>query len=183
MLTGNKTFLEKRDAETGGYKISGLRMNQKIAQLDHWGPEEMESRSQEMVQQALGIWSYPESTFVPSEKEYETYSLDDEDVDLTGRDLVKFSYKSVEQPVNSWADMIEQIIRTLHQQDKSVLTSIAFGGEGSFELGNYISNEPAKLRSPLEIDNGIFIEKNTSTAYKLTVLRRLFSFINHTSIR
>lgn len=171
----NKTFLEKRDAETGGYKISGLRMNQKIAQLDHWGPEEMESRSQEMVQQALGIWSYPESTFVPSGKEYETYSLDDEDVDLTGRDLVKFSYKSVEQPVNSWADMIEQIIRTLHQQDKSVLTSIAFGGEGSFELGNYISNEPAKLRSPLEIDNGIFIEKNTSTAYKLTVLRRLFS--------
>lgn len=171
----NKSFIEKRDAKVGGYSTSGIRMNQKIASLDHWGPDDMEKRSKEMVERAADIWAYPETTFVPAEKEYETYSLDDEDVDLTGRDVLKYSYKNAEQPVNSWTDMMEQIVRTLHQQDKSVLTGIAYGSNGGFELGNFVANAPEKLRTPLEIDTNIFIEKNNSTAHKLTILRRLFA--------
>lgn len=31
------------------------------------------------------------------------------------------------------------------------------------------------MRIPLKIDDGIYIEKNTSTAYKISLLRRLFA--------
>lgn len=171
----NKSFIEKRDATEGGYRNSGIRMNQKIAQLDEWGLNELNDRSVEMVQRALEIWSYPATAFVPAEREYESCTLDDEDIDLTGREVFKYSFKNTEQPVNSWADMIERVINTLHQQDKSVLTSIAFSTTNANDLSNYISYDPDKLRSPLKIDENIYFEKNSSTVYKMIILRRLFS--------
>ena len=57
----NSTFLEKRDAPIGGYRVSGLRMNQKIATKDSWGLAELEERNEEMVVLAKTIWAYPQT--------------------------------------------------------------------------------------------------------------------------
>ena len=90
----NKTFLEKRDAEDGGFKASGLRMNQKIAQKDRWGLAELQERSQEMVERAKQIWSYPSTTFQPVQQELESCTLDDDELALTGRTLQRYSYQN-----------------------------------------------------------------------------------------
>ncbi len=171
----NNTFQEKRDAEEGGYRASGLKMNQKIAQKDSWGLPELEERSQEMVNQAKKIWAYPETNFVPEEKEFDSCTLDDEDMDLTGRDIVRFSYLNVEQPVTSWIDMFERVVKYLHQKDKSVLTQLAYDSESDSDLGKYVSANEDDLRSSLQIDDCIYIEKNTSTTSKISLLRRLFT--------
>ena len=168
----NKTFPEKRDSEAGGYKSSGLKMNQKIAAKASWGLRELEERSEEMIAQAKKIWAYPKTTFVPVEKEFDFCTLDDEDVELTGRDIAKYSYQNAEQPVTSWADMFEHVVKFLHQRDKSVLSSLAYSA--STDLSNYVSSTPEGLRSALKIDENIFVERNTSTALKISVLRRLF---------
>ena len=97
----NKSFREKRDAAQGGYRSSGLRMNQKIALKDAWGLPELEERNREMVAQALRIWPCPQTDFKPAEKEFDSCTLDDEDVDLTGQEIVKYSLLNVEQPVTS----------------------------------------------------------------------------------
>ena len=68
----NKSFAEKRDAEESGYKASGLKMNQKIASKSSWGLAELQERNDEMVALAKKIWSYPETDFKPSEKEYDS---------------------------------------------------------------------------------------------------------------
>lgn len=169
----NKSFQEKRDAEEGGYKASGLKMNQKIATKDSWGLPELEERSEEMLALAMKIWAYPETSFVPAEKEFDSCTLDDEDVDLTGRDIAKYSYLNVEQPVSSWADMFEHVVKFLHQKDKSVLAGLAYGSN-SVDLGGYVNSTEEGLRSALKIDDNIFMERNTSTALKTSVLRRLF---------
>ena len=65
----NKTFVEKRDAEEGGYKASGLKMNQKISTKESWGLPELEERNNEMIALARKIWAYPKTDFVPAEKE------------------------------------------------------------------------------------------------------------------
>lgn len=39
----NNTFIEKRDAKEGGYKVSGLKMNQKISTKQKWGLEELKN--------------------------------------------------------------------------------------------------------------------------------------------
>ena len=172
----NKTFAEKRDSEEGGYKASGLRMNQMIASKESWGLPELEERSNEMIALALKIWAFPQTSFVPAEKEFDSCTLDDENAELTGRDIAKYSYQNVEQPVTSWADMFEHIVKYLHQKDKSVLSGLAYSTTA--DLAGYVSNTEVGLRNPLKIDDNIFMSLNTSTAQKMSVLRRLFPLYN-----
>lgn len=170
----NKTFAEKRDSEEGGYKASGLKMNQKLSNKESWGLPELEERNDEMIALAKKIWAFPKTAFVPAEKEFDSCTLDDENVELTGRDIVKYSYQNVEQPVSSWADMFEHIVKFLHQKDKSVLSGLAYSTSATTDLANYVSSTEAGLRSALKIDDNIYMERNTSTALKMSVLRRLF---------
>jgi len=171
----NSTFAEKRNAPKGGYKSSGLRMNQNISYKSSWGEPELEERNTEMLKQALNIWEYPKTDFTPSEEEFDSCTLDDEDYDLTGRDLAKYSYLATEQPVTSWADMFEHIVKFLHQKDKSVLTALAYSSKKGTDSDICVSNDETSLRSPLKIDENIYIEKNTSTSRKITILRKLFA--------
>lgn len=171
----NNPFIEKRDADVGGYRASGLRMNQKIAMKDSWGLPELEERNAELLAYARKIWSYPTTKFVPAEKEFDSCTLDDENVDLTGRDIVKYSYQNIEQPVTSWADMLEHVIKYLHQRDKSVLSGLAYSQSSTTDLVTYISTDPEKLRSAIKVDEDIYFEKGTSTSLKLSILRRLFA--------
>ena len=171
----NNPFIEKRDADVGGYRASGLRMNQKIAMKDSWGLPELEERNADLLAYARKIWSYPTTKFVPTEKEFDSCTLDDENVDLTGRDIVKYSYQNIEQPVTSWADMLEHVIKFLHQRDKSVLSGLAYSQSSTTDLITYISTDPEKLRSAIKVDEDIYFEKGTSTSLKLSILRRLFA--------
>lgn len=171
----NNTFIEKRDAKEGGYKASGLKMNQKIAARESWRLAELEERNEEMLALALKIWACPETDFVPDEREFDSCTLDDENYDLTGREIVKYSYLATEQPVSSWTDMFEHIVKFLHQKDKSVLTGLAYAHKASTELAVYVASEETELRSALKIDENIYVEKNTSTVMKMSVLRRIFA--------
>lgn len=172
----NKTFEEKRDILTkGGYQGSGLRMNQAIASKTSWGLAELEERDRAMTARAKEIWPYPTTLFKPAEKEFDSCILDDEDIDLTGRDIVKYSYQNYEQSVSSWTDMFEHVVRYLHQKDKSILSSLAYSTDSDVDLNGYVSTNPDDLRNEIEIDEKIYIEGNTSTMMKVSILRRLFA--------
>lgn len=170
----NKSFAEKRDSEEGGYRVSGLKMNQKIASKESWGLAELEERNGEMTALAEKIWSFPHTSFVPSEREFDSCTLDDENTELTGRDLVRYSYQNADQPTSSWTDMFEHVLSFLHQKDKSVLSELAYSRNDDDNLAHYISSSEDGLRSALKIDRNIFVEKNTSTVLKMFILRRLF---------
>ena len=95
-----------------------------------------------------------------------------DDIDLSGREIVRFSYKNTEQPVTSWIDMMEQTLKILHAEDKSVLSRLAYSKDTLNGLNAYVSNKPEDLRNALEIDMDIFIERNTSTSTKISMLHR-----------
>lgn len=171
----NKTFQEKRDAEEGGYKASGLKMNQKLADKDVWTLTELEERNEEMVRLALKIWKRPETEYQPAEREFDSCTLDDENVDLTGKDIAKYSYLNAEQPVASWTDMFEHVVTFLHQKDKTVLLGLVDDPQQHSDLSAYVKSDAENLRSPLKIDDHIYVEKNTSTAMKMSILRRVFA--------
>ena len=168
----NSPFTDKRDMEKG-FRQSGLRMNMWIANQTEWTLSELENRRDMMVSQALTIWPIPETSFKPAEKQLDSYSLDD-DVDLSGREIVRFGYKNTEQPVDSWITMMAQVMKILHSEDKSVLSRLANTHNPDDELDDYVSNNPSNLRGALEIDQDIYLERNTSTSTKLSVLRKFF---------
>ena len=173
-----KTFAEKRDAQEGGYKATGLKMNQKIAQNETRGLKELEQRNAELIAQALRIWAYPQTDYEPALREFDFCTLDDEEADLTGRDIAKYGFQNIEQPVSSWSDMFEHVVRFLHERDKSVLFQLVSASEDATGLSNVFSSSQSRLRSALKVDEGLYVEKNTSTAYKITILRRLFTLYN-----
>lgn len=168
----NNSFPEKRDMSKG-FKESGLRMNTWIASKNRWTLEELEERSQMLVTRALTIWPIPSTDFKPAEKQLDSYTLED-DVDLSGREIVRFGYKNTEQPVDSWITMLERVIKMLHAEDKSVLSRLAHTDNPNEDLNDYVSDNPANLRGPLEIDDGIYLERNTSTNTKISMLRKFF---------
>ena len=123
------------------------------------------------MQRALTIWPLPATDYRPAEKQMDSYSLDD-DVELSGRDIVRFGYKNTEQPVTSWIDMMEQILKILHAEDKSVLSRLAYSKGTANDLDAYVSNKPQDLRNALEIDTDIYVERTLSTS--ITMLRKFF---------
>ena len=79
----------------------------------------------------------------------DSYSLGD-DVDLSGRDILRFRYKNTEQPVTSWIDMMEQVLKILHTEDWSVLSRLAYKSDPDNELDAYVSSHPDDLRNALK---------------------------------
>lgn len=168
----NSPFSEKRDMQNG-FSESGLRLNTWIAAQPRWSLAELEKRNELLMNRALTIWAMPETEYVSSEKQMDSYSLDD-DVDLSGRDIIRFGYKNTEQPVTSWINMMEQILKILHAEDTSVLSHLAYTRDPENELSVYVSYNPSDLRNTLQIDADIFVERNTSTTTKISMLRRFF---------
>ncbi len=168
----NSDFLDKRDMKNG-FNESGLRLNFWVSQQEKWTLVELEQRNALLMGKAMEIWAMPSTTFKPAEKQLDSYTLED-DVDLSGRAIQRFGFKNTEQPVDSWITMMEQMLKILHAEDKSVLTKLAYSTDNDNDLSQYVSNDPKKLRVPLEIDQGIFMERNTSTSTKISLLRKFF---------
>ncbi len=168
----NSSFAEKRDMEKG-FKQSGLRLNAWIAKQEHWGLKELEERNQLLMQTALKTWPLPQTDYQPAQQQFDSCTLED-DTELKGRTIIRFAYMNIEQPVSTWIDMMEAVLKILHAEDKSVLFKLAYTQDASNELSAYVSNTPDNLRTAMKIDENIYVEQNNSTATKISMLRKFF---------
>ena len=171
----NNPFDDKKNMKNG-FAESGLRMNQWIAKKEKWSLAELEDRNQYLMNKALEIWQSPITDFKPAEKQMDTFTLED-DINLTGRNIAKFSYKNMEQPVTSWVEMYEAMMKILHSEDKSILLKLAHI-KGDNDISVHVSSDKSELRGYIEIENGLYIERNTSTWLKISLLKRFFKLYN-----
>ena len=173
----NNSFDEKKNMEKG-FKESGLRLNTYLCNLENWGLQELIDRNNYLMDRALEIWSMPETEFKPVEKELDSYTLADEDVDLTGRYLVKYSFRNSEIPVESWIEMYEKIIKIINQEDRTILPRLANSNPEEVDLGAYFSSKESELRMPSKIEDNLYFDRNLSTSRKLIILRQLFEMVD-----
>lgn len=166
----NSTFDEKKRMKNG-FEDSGIRMNAYIAKKEKWTLAEMQERSRYLTERALEIWGVPSTQFKPKEKQLDSCTLDD-DRNVSGRILVRFSYKNMEQPVTSWAEMFQKVLRILYDEEKSILTRLAVSGDDNIAL--HFSMDRSEFSKSAEIGDGIYVLTNTSTQSKLSVLNRVF---------
>ena len=106
-----------------GFDDSGIRMNTWIAKKDKWTLAELEERSEYLMGRALSIWAAPVTEYKPKEKQLDTYTLEDEG-ELTGRLIAKFTFKNTRQPVTSWVEMFRKVIQILYAEDKAIITKL-----------------------------------------------------------
>lgn len=166
----NSTFTEKKTMQNG-FDDSGIRMNTWIAKKEKWTLAELEERNSYLMDRALVIWKFPETDFLPKEKQLDSYTLEDE-AELTGRLIVRFTFKNTEQPVTSWVEMFQKVIQILYAEDKTIITKLAMSDEDNIAL--HFNTTPDAFSKCVEIGDGIYVWTNTNTQSKLSVLNRLF---------
>ncbi len=166
----NSSFEEKKTMQNG-FDDSGIRMNTWIAKKDKWTLTELEERNDYLMQRALEIWASPVTAYKPEERQMDSYTLDD-DAELTGRLIARFTFKNTEQPVASWVEMFQKVVQILYDEDKTIITKLALSDEDNIAV--HFGTNPGAFSKCLEVGDGIYVWTNTSTQSKISVLNRLF---------
>ena len=167
----NASFQEKK-AMKDGYLQSGIKMNQLIAQQEHWGLDALEARNAYMTQSAMALWLYVDTDYTPPEKQYDEFALDD-DVSFTSKILIKYRFRGIEHEVKSWIEMYVAVLKQLHSENKTVLNYLADADE-QVELSLHVARNSDAFRQSEQIDEHIYMWSQTSTQYKVTLLQRFF---------
>lgn len=167
----NSPFSEKKTMEDG-YLQSGIKMTQWIAKKEHWSLAELEDRCGHLTQQALPLWPYATSSYVPPQKQYDEVSLDD-DTSLTGHMIVKYRFHGIEHAAASWVEMYTEVLKELHNGNRTYLNYLADADE-SVELSAQVSRKPDSYNSCAKIDEDIYVFTGTSTQHKVNLLRKFF---------
>ena len=138
----NSPFVEKKTMQNG-FDDSGIRMNTWIAKKDKWMLSELKERSEYLMVRALTIWALPVTKYKPEEKQFDVCTLEDE-CELTGRLIAKFTFKNTEHPVTSWVEMFQKVIQILYAEDKVIITKLAMSEEKNIAL--YFNMNPDVFR-------------------------------------
>lgn len=167
----NSTFVEKKTMKNG-FEDSGIRLNTYVSKKDKWTLAELRDRNDYLLKRALDIWAFPSTNYKPQEKQLDSYTLDDEASFLSGRQIAKFVYKGIEQPVVSWVEMYTKVLRALYLEDKTIITKIALSTDD--DLSIHFSTNKRIFKKFDEIGDNVYVQTNTNTQSKLSVLNRLY---------
>ncbi|MGL4759315.1 MAG: DUF262 domain-containing protein [Patescibacteria group bacterium] len=154
---GNKSFIEKRDLNTDtskGYRYSKYKLNETLIDLDKWNLQELQNRSSVLIDKFISIWSYPQIEFDLEEIEPETDFLDIKDPTFTKPEYIMLN--GVKTPVTSHRQVVVEVLKNIHNTEPEVLFIPIIKNLFS------ITRDPDSLRSPLELDDAIYIESNYS---------------------
>ncbi|HJI21985.1 MAG TPA: DUF4268 domain-containing protein [Coprobacillaceae bacterium] len=167
----NSTFVEKKTMKNG-FEDSGIRLNTYVSKKDKWTLAELRDRNDYLLKRALDIWAFPSTNYKPQEKQLDSYTLDDEASFLSGRQIAKFVYKGTEQPVVSWVEMYTKVLRALYLEDKTIIAKIALSTGD--DLSIHFSTNKRIFKKCDEIGDNVYVQINTNTQSKLSVLNRLY---------
>ena len=167
----NSTFVEKKTMKNG-FEDSGIRLNTYVSKKDKWTLSELRDRNDYLLKRALDIWAFPSTNYKPQEKQLDSYTLDDEASFLSGRQIAKFVYKGTEQPVVSWVEMYTKVLRALYLEDKTIIAKIALSTGD--DLSIHFSTNKRIFKKCDEIGDNVYVQTNTNTQSKLSVLNRLY---------
>ena len=168
----NRKFKEKRDGipsvpDMKGFKASCVALNQYVSEQDHWTVEQMKERRDMLAQEACKIWPYPVSSFTPRVIEEEFIPID-ADYKFKGRNIKSYTFMGAVVQVESWADAFTRIVKTLYEQDSSILYHLAHDASEVYYL-------PEETRATNKIAEGIHLVVACDTMSKLRQIQRLLA--------
>ena len=168
----NLSFDKKKTVEHG-FIDSGLRMNKFVAAQEKWTLAELEARNDSLKEKALKIWSYPETDYIPPEKQLDVFTLDDDPNQLTGRQITKFNFQGAVQPVESWTSLYQLILQYLFEEDPTILRNRA-QQTGAEKYVSHFSTSENAFDYYYKVADGVYAFLGFPTAGKMTVLKDLF---------
>lgn len=171
----NSPFAEKRDVKCG-FRDSGLRMNQWIGRQERWSVPQLEARTRELTEKALEIWPYPETDYEPANA-MEDFILLSDDVDVTGKGVTTMIFRGAEQPVGTWVEMYQKVLRELYSEHPDFFRRLAVSrSEETPDCHFSTEQDYFRFKRPIGEDMYVFTDNNTKT--KLYVLQKIFEMLD-----
>lgn len=168
----NAPFPAKRDAPDGGYRASGLRLNQWLGQRETWDEATLQDREKTLCDRALAIWPLPQTDFTPSERTLDACTLADPGETRTNRAIARYRWHGVDYPAKNWREMVVHLVRALHDRDSERLRRFAAAPQSG--VHSFLSENAGDFRASAEIGRGLFLNLHSSTEEKCRCIKALF---------
>lgn len=172
----NHSFVEKKNGyidrkgnQVYGFKDSPLYLNSYLKTCNKWTLEEIQERERILMERFLHLWPMITTSYVPLEKETDTVVFGDEDAELTGREILAFTYKGKSQNVISWKDMLIQLCTMIYEENPTDMGYVA-------TLDLWLHPTPQKGRALIGENCYVFCDNSTST--KQSIITYLFGKLN-----
>jgi len=159
---GNKSFMAKKtmndDGGEQGYIYSRLWLNRDLKDLDKWGVQEVENRARAISQRFLEIWPAP-AVLIDNSASHDEINIFDADDP---------KHKKLEYAVFFDRKIVVRQVAKLYTEVFSQLYDLQPDAFHETKLSErlQISNSPEKLRGPLKIAEGYYIEGNIDNKLK-----------------
>lgn len=165
----NNSFKEKQNIEKG-FKDSHFRyLNKLPASAESWNEEHILNRTEDIVNRALQIWSYPQSTFQPKVKEKEMIIYDGQEYFtnylIKGYTFIDDTYHDV----STWKDLLVDITKTLMEININPIQRLI---EQDIGLARYFSS--SKMNKATKITDTFYLKTGISNYGKMEIINHLF---------
>lgn len=168
----NKPFNEKQNMEKGFKESHFVNLNKIPSKAENWGEKEIIERTDDLIQVALTVWSYPTSNFVPTSQNKSMIVFDGEQK-FTSYQVKGYSFLNDEyQPVETWKSFFIGVVKQLADINPMPLLEMTrlvalkkSGVEGSFR-------DTARINYS-EIIPGIYIFSTMPNWKKMISIKQL----------
>ncbi len=178
---GNRPYSEKRNGYTitrrnketnqieevkiNGFNDSHFMLSNYMKTHEKWTETELKERGALLLDNFLHLWPMIETTYTPLEKELDIVSLDDDDVEVTGRKIAGYRYRGSRHDAESWKDMLVNVCKILYDEKPYEMLYLATKNLWLHEKSNHNTSEVAK---------GCHVWSASSTKTKISTLRYIF---------
>ena len=154
-----------------GFKQSHfVNLNKIPAKASNWGEEEINTRTDELIEVALKAWLYPETNYVPKSKEREMIIYDGEQ-HFTNYQIKGYSFINDEyQTIGSWKDFYVNVIKQMADISLNPMIDLS-KIENTSGLEGIFSDAPNATN--FEIKPGLYVYTALSNWSKMNYLRQL----------
>lgn len=124
-------FRDRDGKPVVGFRDSIYNLSADLHDCKQWTETELLARQEKLYQRFIAIWPMPATKFKPIEKPTEDVSLDDDDIEFTGRSLVGFTFLGERKRMAAWADMLVEVCRVLYAEHKATIDALCAGSKHS----------------------------------------------------
>ena len=165
----NRPFSEKKVIENG-FKQSGLRLNQFVAQFDKWTEDEMILRRDKLAELAKTIWAYPETTYLPEIRLDDEVPIGDEDFVYSGRKITSFRLLGTPYTESEWTSAMVTILKLLYELDPRFIIAETKSAENVW----IVPKDPGNRYPHKQIADGIWVNTASDTNTKIRIIRNIY---------
>src|SRR5699024_8631932 len=170
----NRSFFEKQNMDRGFHESHFVNLNAIPASVESWGEEEIIQRRDNLIDQSLKVWKYPETEYTPIKDVEDLYEFDGINT-FTNYRAKGYTFRSDDyHAVDSWKAFYVELITEITKEYPTAIGRIA---ESEIKTGLDSVFLTKKANKTVKIMPGIYAKTNLSNRGKISIIKQLFDVL------